>query len=75
MPRDKLISIRVDQKLYNKFIKIVDEHTKVYDSWGSRKMYDYCDPLLPHHYNKFTIADLLEIALKEYIDKHTEIKK
>lgn len=72
MPRSKNISVRVNPIIYDKFLKIVEDHTEVYEAWGSRKIYNYRDPLLPHQYDKFTIADLLEIAMKEYIDKRTK---
>ena len=68
--RDKNISIRVDSRLYNEFLKIVDSKTEIYYGYGSRKIYHYRDSFYPYHYDKFTAADLFECALKDYIDKH-----
>ena len=67
--RDKNISVRVDSKLYEEFLKIVESKTEVYHGWGSRRIYNYRDPLLPYHYDKFTIADLVELALRKYIEE------
>ena len=50
-PRNKLISIRVNEELYEKANKILKEN------WS---------------YTENTVADLLEKALQQYIDKNSK---
>ena len=72
MRRDKLISIRVNSIQYQKFLSIVESYTKVVDiGWGARKYYEYYDGE-KHQYSQFTIGDLLEKALDDYINKHSK---
>lgn len=50
-PRNKLISVRVNEELYEKANKILK------DKWS---------------YNENTVADLLEKALQQYIEKNSK---
>ena len=68
--RDKIISIRVKSDLYNKANKIIEQNTSCYETYATKKYYNklrgkYCD--YDKFYRKFSIADLLEIALEEFI--------
>ncbi|MBR2622423.1 MAG: hypothetical protein IKC97_08660, partial [Clostridia bacterium] len=69
MQRDKLISIRVNSKLFNEVKKLIDSRTTVSESWGARKIYHYSDKKRPYSYDKFTVADLLEEKLQEYLNE------
>ena len=69
--RDKLISIRVNGHLLNEVKKIIDSKTQVFEGYGARKLYAYSDSKRPYSYDKFTIADLLEEKLEEYINEQT----
>lgn len=69
MSRDKLISVRVDSSLYNKVNKLIEENTTRRDYIRSRVYWNK----LPGKYSgydywhKFSVADLLEIAMNEFI--------
>ena len=64
--RDKIISVRVDSALLSKFESIVKSKTKVETYYGKKIIYyeGVCD-------GKYSIADLLESALIEYIKNNT----
>lgn len=69
MARDKLISVRVDSSLYNKVNKLIEENTTQRDYFRSKVYWNH----LPgkygngNYWHKFSIADLLEIAMEEFI--------
>ena len=67
MKRDKIISLRVDSELYNEVQKIINSRTEVYK--GSHHNYYYYKDEKGLTHDKFTIADLLEEAMKQYIKK------
>ena len=69
--RDKLISVRVNARLLNEVKKIIDSKTEVHEIYGGRKIYSYHDRKRPYSWDKFTIADLLEEKLEEYINEQT----
>ena len=69
--RDKLISVRVNERLLNKVKEIIENNTEVYAGYGTRKFYTYHDKKRPYKHDKFTVADLLEEKLKEYIEEQT----
>ena len=71
--RDKLISIRVNGHLLNEVKKIIDSKTQVHEGWGARKYYTYSDSKRPYSYDKFTIADIFEEKLEEYINEQTPL--
>lgn len=64
MRRDKIITIRVDSTLLNKVQEIIDSRTTVWQ--GRHNYYHYIDENGYSH-DKYTIADLLESAMREYI--------
>lgn len=72
--RDKIITLRVRSDLYEKAILIINENTDCYETYATRKYYNrlngkYRD--FDKFYRKFSIADLLEIALKEFIKENS----
>ena len=69
--RDKLISVRVNSRLLNEVKKIIDSKTEVHEIYGGRKLYSYHDSRRPNIWDKFTLADLLEEKLEEYINEQT----
>lgn len=73
MRRDKIISVRVDSSLLNEVQKIIDSHTYSYELRG-RNHYRYEDEN-GTAYEKYTIADLLESAMNEYVEKFSAEKK
>ena len=64
--RDKLISIRVSSRLLDKFNSIVQTKTQVSTYYG-RKVITYEGKMTYDGGGKFTVSDLLEEALEEYI--------
>lgn len=73
MRRDKIISVRVDSSLLNEVQKIIDSRTYSYELRG-RNHYRYKDEN-GTAYEKYTIADLLESAMNEYVEKFSAEKK
>lgn len=69
MKRDKVITLRVRSDLYNKANEIIENNTKTYETYKTKRYFNN----LPDKYrdlyriSKFSIADLLEMALKEFI--------
>ena len=63
MKRDKTISVKVNSDLLEKFNKIVDSKTRRWE-YAGRVHYDYLGQLSS---GKFSVGDLLEKALKEYV--------
>ena len=72
MRRDKIISVRVDSSLLNEVQKIIDSRTYSYELRG-RNHYRYKDEN-GTAYEKYTIADLLESAMKAYVEKFSTEK-
>lgn len=72
MRRDKIISVRVDSSLLNEVQKIIDSRTYSYELRG-RNQYRYKDEN-GTAYEKYTIADLLESAMKAYVEKFSTEK-
>ena len=64
--RDKLISVRVDSTLLAKFENIVKSKTKIEVYYGKKIIY-----YEGVRDGKYSIADLLESALLEYIKNNT----
>lgn len=73
MKRNKIISVRVDSNLLEQVQKIIDSRTHSYELRGVNH-YIYKDEKGQRH-DKYTIADLLESAMKEYITKFSAEKK
>ena len=71
MRRDKIITLWVNSELYHKVNKLIDLNTACYETWKTKRYYNrlsgkYRD--LDRFYHKFSLADLLEIAMKEFIE-------
>lgn len=73
MKRDKIISVRVNSDLLDKVQKIIDSRTYIIEVRG-RNIYHYKDENR-HTHDKYTIADLLESAMNEYVEKFSAEKK
>ena len=65
MRRDKIITVRVDSDLLKQVQEIIDSRTTIFE-YINRKHYHYIDEKGYSH-EKYTIADLLENAMREYI--------
>ncbi len=64
--RDKLITIRVNSELYNQVLLRIDSFTSV-DVFWEKKFYNYSDGKRCYFRNKFSIADLFEEKMREYL--------
>ncbi len=73
MKRNKIISVRVNSALLEQVQKIIDSRTTVIEVRGINH-YRYKDEN-GHSHDKYTIADLLESAMREYIEKFNAEKK
>ena len=73
MKRDKIISVRVNSDLLDKVQKIIDSRTYTLEIRG-RNHYRYKSENRTE-YEKYTIADLLESAMWEYVEKFSSEKK
>lgn len=68
MKRDKIVSFRVNSTLLEKVNQRIMSKTEVL--FGSRcNYYTYRDAKRPYKCDKFTISDLLEEKLKEYLEE------
>ncbi len=65
--RDKLISIRVSSELLNEAKKRIDSYTTVSHGRGGRNTYDARVPGYNSTWNKLSIADIFEKALKDFV--------
>lgn len=72
LKRDKVISVRVNKELYDKVNKLISEKT---DKHEGRRRIRYMNDL-PKEYGgqwgKVSIADIIEVALKEFAEKYSE---
>ena len=64
--RDKVISLRVNSKLLGKVNDVISSRTQSFTGRGGRNYYTYRDGS-GFAYDKFTVADLLEDAMKKYV--------
>lgn len=65
--RDKIISVRVNSELLSEAQKIIDSYTKVYGGRGGRRLYESSVPGFYRGFEKVSVADLLEKALKDFV--------
>ncbi len=73
MNRNKVISIRINEERYNKFLEIVNKFTYIFEiDYPSRteKRYHTKFPDKQYSFDKYTLADLVNEALKEFIEKY-----
>ena len=73
MGRKKIVSIRVNEDKYNKFLEIIDKFTTTYQiSYPSseRTRYHTQFPDKCFSFDKYSFADLVNDALKEFIEKY-----
>ena len=72
--RGKVISVRVNEQLYNDFLKTVDKFTDKYtiDFPSRRETRHYTRfPDKPYFGSaKYTLADLLEESMKSFVEKY-----
>lgn len=73
MKRNKIISVRVNCDLLEQVQAIIDSRTYSYELRG-KNHYRYKDEK-GTAYEKYTIADLLESAMNEYVKKFSAEKK
>lgn len=66
MKRDKIISVRVNSDLLRQVKDRIASLTDVF-SGSKRTYYTYQDLKRPNFYDQFTVSDLLEEKLKEYL--------
>lgn len=71
--RDKVITIRVNEKQYNAFLETVAKFTETYEiDFPSRteKRYYTKFPDKNFSFEKYTLADLVEEAIDDFIKKY-----
>lgn len=72
--RDKIVSIRVNGNRYKEFLEIIERFTISWTNYFSsrtEKRYSTRFPDQPHTpYDKYTLADLVDEAMKEFIKKY-----
>jgi hypothetical protein len=74
--RDKLISVRISSKLYDKFQKLTKEKTEIHSYAGKNHHRYYGKTLRDSTYtDKYSIADVLEEALELVLEKNYEDNK
>ena len=70
MRRDKIITVRVNSELLEKVNKLIESRTRIMEAYN-RKIYRYYSPNEENeniYYDKVTTADILEIALKMFLE-------
>lgn len=65
--RDKIISVRVSSELLAEAQKRIDSYTKVYSGIGKQNWYSCNLPGSNITWGKFSMADLFEKALKDFV--------
>ena len=65
--RDKIISVRVSSELLDEVKKRIDSYTSVSRGRGGRNTYDTRVPGYYSAWNKLSIADIIEKALKDFV--------
>lgn len=74
--RDKLISLRISSKLYNKFMKLTKENTTISRYAGKNHHRYYGKTLKDHdrytHVDKYSLADVLEEAIEILLEKNND---
>lgn len=68
--RDKIITLRVNEKLYKRVLAIIEQNTRTYETRATKCSFNelkgkYSQGL--KYYRKFSVVDLLEIAMNEFI--------
>ena len=66
--RDKVVSVRVSSKLLGEVQAIIDSYTRVYRGRGGRKYYNSAVPGFNNSWEKVSVADLFEKALREFVE-------
>jgi len=67
MKKDKIITVRVNSILLEKVNIIINERTRKTEYYYKNK-YTYISPNTGNCYDKVTVADILEIALKKFLE-------
>lgn len=70
MRRDKIITLRVNSELYHKVKELIDLNTYCYETVKTKHYYNRLNGKylnFNRFFHKFSLADLLEIAMKEFI--------
>ena len=72
--RNKIITIRVNEQLYNEFLETVAKFTQIYTcNFPSRTENRYYTKFPDRPYNgmqKYTLADLVDESMKEFVKKY-----
>ena len=66
--RDKVLSVRVSSKLLSEAQAVIDSYTRVYGGRGGRKLYESRVPGFNGGFEKVSVADLFEKALKDFVE-------
>lgn len=70
MRRNKIISLRVNENLYKRVLHIIELNTRTHETWKTKVSFNLLKGKYSNgfdYYRKFSVADLLEIAMNEFI--------
>ena len=72
--RNKVVTVRVDEDLYNEFLKVVEGFTTKFSLEYSSKVSNTYYVRFPeknfYHCGKYTLGDLVETSMQEFIRKY-----
>lgn len=74
--RNKVVTVRVDEDLYNEFLKTIERFTEVsYLFYYNSKKTIYRTHFPDSKYDclgKYTLADLVDVSMKSFVEKYKE---
>lgn len=68
--RDRIITLRVNGKLYQRVLEIIENNTRTYETRATKSSFNELKGKYSagfKYYRKFSVGDLLEIAMNEFI--------
>ena len=72
MKRNKIITVRVDQKLYLRTLDMIEKKTVKRERNGKKTYWNTCYGYTKNRRGKFTVADLLEAAMEQFLKIYEE---
>ena len=74
--RNKVVTVRVDEELYNKFLKTVERFTEVsslsYRNSEKNVYYTHFPDSMGTGIGKYTLADLVNESMEAFVKKYEE---
>lgn len=72
MKRERVITIRVNEELYQKTLETIEKKTVEREKNGRKTYWNVCYGFGHNRKGKFTLADLMEHAMKEFLQVSEE---